>query len=230
MFCVQWGQLGGLCRYNLAAGSCQLGLQDNWVFSQHIKYPARSLSTEVYLNVTLNSCLLTECNRHFVTVYRFDTNTIVPTSNQTDPVNYVPLFGPGTETTDSRLLQNSIVDITVVRPFKTPGEYTGFYLGLRDNGTCGLVKRIYLYYTPCKDLIDGLVYYPELVRPPAGSPNPNIAEACCAPYSHNTTSLVFKAYSGGGCERNVNCECDPGYQLDETRLECIRMLIKFNSI
>ena len=162
----------------------------------------------------------------YITLYIFDTNTIASTSLQTDPANYVPLFGPGNETTDSRIQQVGLTDTTILRSFTTPArDYTGFYLGIQDNGTCGNVNRIYLYYTPCKDLVDGLVYYPELVRPPAGSPNPNIAEACCAPNSHNTTSLIFGAYSDGRCERNVICVCDPGYKTDGTGKECKCTLI-----
>ena len=121
---------------------------------------------------------------------------------------------------DSRLKQVGSTDITVVRSFRPPGDYTGFYLGIRDTGTCGQVKRIFLYYEPCKKMQKGLVNCPEVVRPPAGS-GPNIAEACCAPNSHNTTSRTVRAHSNGTCECDVMCESDAGYRLDESGTACI---------
>ena len=69
---------------------------------------------------------------------------------------------------------------------------------------------------------DGIVNYPEVVRPPAGSGlGPNIAEACCAPNSHNTTSRTVRAHSDGRCDRGVMCVCDAGYRLDESGTACI---------
>ena len=126
------------------------------------------------------------------------------------------LFGQGTENTDSRF--EEFDDDNVVRSFRASGS-TGFHLGIRDTGTCGYVDRILLYYTPCIKFQDGLVNYPELVRPPEGSP-PYVAHACCANNSHNTTSLSFRAYSDGRCERGVMCECDAGYILDAAGTGC----------
>ena len=182
--------------------------------------------TEVYLNITYR---FTQCNQgctnNFVTLYRYDTNSIASVSDRTNNSNYLPtpLFGQGTENTDSRFQQVGNLDVNVVRSFTTVGS-TGFHLGIRDTGTCGQVRRIFLYYTPCtKKPQDGLVSYPELVRPPEGSP-PNVAEACCAPNSHNTTSLSFRAYSAsdGRCERSVRCECDAGYKLNGAICEGIK--------
>ncbi len=88
---------------------------------------------------------------------------------------------------------------------------------------CGNINGM---YTPCKEGQDGLVNYPELVRPPNGSP-PNEGMACCAPNSHPTTSLTFRVHSATdgttgdeGCERNVRCECDAGYRLNAAGTGC----------
>ena len=137
------------------------------------------------------------------------------------------LFGQGTENTDSRLQQiEDFDDDNVLRSFRPSGS-TGFHLGIRDTGTCGYVDRIILYYTPCKKFQDGLVNYPELVRPPEGSPpNVQVAQACCA---LNTTSLGFRAFSvsDGRCEvNNVTCECNPGYILDDAGTGCEGNVLK----
>ncbi len=83
----------------------------------------------------------------------------------------------------------------------TSSRTNGFHFGIRDTGNCGQINRMYFYYTPCKERQDGLVYYPELVRPPNGT-EPNMGVACCAPNSHPTTSLTFRAHSAsdGTCE------------------------------
>ena len=172
-------------------------------------------STDVYLNITyrFSSCNPhAGCTNNFVTLYKYDTDSIASTTEQTNKNNYVLLFGQGTENTDSRFQQiEDFDDDNVLRRFRPSGS-TGFHLGIRDTGTCGYVDRILPYYTPCKKFQDGLVNYPELVRPPEGSP-PNVAQACCAPNSHNTTSLSFRAYSDGRCNHtNVICECDAGYK------------------
>ena len=166
----------------------------------------------------------------FADLYRYDTNSIASESVQTDRSNFLstPLFGTGTEMTTSRLDQGeseSTVTETRTLAITSPSSSrtTGFHFGIRDTGACGQINRIYFYYTPCKKRLDGLVNYPELVRPPNGSP-PNEGMACCAPNSHPTTSLTFRAHSAtdGRCEHNVvKCECDAGYRLNEDGTGCV---------
>ncbi len=203
-----------------------LGAQDNWAFSPHIKYPPGSttlgggLPTEIYFKVSFRFTLCNgACVNNFADLYRYDTNSIASESVRTDTSNYLstPLFGSGTEMTTSRLKHRSTVSDTRTLAINSPSSSrtNGFHFGIRDTGTCGSIRRMYFYYTPCKKQQDGLVYYPELVRPPTSSP-PNEGKACCAPNSHPTTSLTFRAHSAsdGRCERNVRCECDAGYRLN----------------
>ena len=206
------------------------------MFSPHIKYPPGSttlgggLPTEIYFNVSFR---FTQCSgacvNNFADLYRYDTNSIASESVQTDGNNYLstPLFGTGTEMTTSRLQQAVNLDIrTLVIDSPSSSRTNGFHFGIRDSGNCGNINRMYFYYTPCKERQDGLVNYPELVRAPSGSP-PNEGMACCAPNSHPTTSLTFRAHSASdgttgdeGCERNVRCECDAGYRLNAARTGC----------
>lgn len=200
------------------------------MFSQHILYPPGSQTigeTEIWVNVTFkfSECTFnSDCTNDFVTLYRFDANRLEPKSERLDPSNYVPLFGPGTETTESRLQQESSshINIKSLRSFLAPRSHTGFYLGIRDTSTCGKVSRIIIYYTPCHSYREGLVSYPEVIRPPEGSLFPNVAHACCAPHSHNTTSRSVRAYNDGRCDFSVKCECDKGHRLADTGTSCIR--------
>ncbi len=217
-----------------------LGVQDNWLFSSHIKYPPGSttlgggLPTEIYFKVSFR---FTQCSgacvNKFADLYRYDTNSIASESVRTDTNNYLstPLFGTGTEMTTSRLDQtgsSGTVSETRTLAIASPSSSrtNGFHFGIKDTGNCGSINRIYFYYTPCKEQRDGLVYYPELVRPPNDSTEPNEGVACCAPNSHPTTSLTFRAYSAsdGTCERNVRCECDAGYRLNADGKGCQGML------
>ncbi len=214
----------------MRACSWTLGAQDNWLFSGHIKYPpgstatGGSLPTEVYFQVSYR---FTQCSggcaNNYADLYRYDTNSIASESARTNTNNYTPFFGTGTETTASRLQQEGGSTVTDTRTLviNSPSSSNGFHFGIRDSGTCGSINRFYFYYTPCMELQDGLVNYPELVRPPTGSP-PNVGQACCAPNSHPTTSLSFRAHSGSGgvCERNVRCDCDAGYKLDAAGTGC----------
>ncbi len=151
-------------------------------------------------------------------MYKYDTSGIVLMSDRQDTSNYNPMFGRyGSQLGTSATL--------LVRSFVTTGK-KGFYIGIKDGGTCGQIRGIVIYYTPCKKRQDGLVNYPELVRPPNSS-LPNEGMACCAPNSHPTTSLTFRAHSATdgttgdeGCERNVRCECDAGYRLNAAGTEC----------
>ncbi len=229
----QWENRGGICQRGLRVCGYTLGAQDNWVFSPHIKYPPGSttlgggLPTEIYFNVSFRFTQCSDaCVNNSVDLYRYDTNSIASESVRTDRNNYLstPLFGTGTEMTTSRLDQSgsstTVSDtrtLTITSP--SSSRTNGFHFGIRDSGNCGQINRIFFYYTPCKKRQDGLVIYPELVRAPSGSP-PNEGMACCAPNSHPTTSLTFRALSAidgttgdERCERNVRCECDAGYKL-----------------
>ncbi len=225
----EWQDRGAVCQHKLRACAFSLGAQDNWLFSPHIKYPPEStlgggLSTEIYFEVSFR---FTECSgacvNNFADLYRYDTNSIASESDRTDTSNYLStsLFGIGTEMTTSRLNHRSTVSDTRTLAIDSPSRTNGFYFGIRDTGTCGQINRIYFYYTPCKERQDGLVNYPELLRPPNGSP-PNEGVACCAPNSHPTTSLIFRAHSAsnGTCEHNVRCECDAGYRLNAAGTGC----------
>ncbi len=227
-----WEDQGSDCEYNLRVCGYALGVQDNWLFSPHIKYPPGSttlgggLPTEIYFNVTFRFTQCSgDCVNNFADLYRYDTNSIASESVRTDTSYYLstPLFGTGTEMTTSRLNRRSTVPDTRTLAINSPSSSrtNGFYFGIRDTGNCGSIKRMYFYYTPCKERQDGLVNYPELVRPPNGSP-PNEGVACCAPNSHPTTSLTFRAHSAsdGTCERSVTCECDAGYRLNAAGTGC----------
>ena len=92
----------------------------------------------------------------------------------------------------------------------TPSSNTnGFYLGVRDTGTCVNIQRLQVYYRISPQRTDGLVLYPEIALPHAGS---TTAMATCAANSSNLTSLLVMCFANGSCVDVASCACVPGYE------------------
>jgi len=229
----QWQpQFGGVCTETLYTCSYELPSleSDNWVFSQFI---CLKDAKELVFNVTyrFDQCRINpRCDNDYVTMYRYDVDNTASLANQRNPDNYVLLNG--TEE-DSRLQQSSdtnVRSITQTRLLSRPTS-NGFYLGLRDQGTCGEVTRLLIYYTVCEASKDGLVMYPEFANPPRGGPN-EVFYAKCVCNAYNTTSLAVNGFSNGSCiavaPQGIQCECDGGYisvikEIDES---CERKLFQ----
>ena len=93
---------------------------------------------------------------------------------------------------------------------------TGFYLGIRDNGTCVGISRVIVYRDNCQSFQRGLVLYPDAPAPVSGSESITIS---CVPNAVVSGSTQVTCHSNGtwGPENPV-CECQPGYEDGET--EC----------
>ena len=120
---------------------------NNWVFSPNIlqELSVTISETEIYSIRSIYAIF-----HGSPTVYKYDTNGVVSMSDRQNTSNYNQmLFGSSSR---------------VGRVFCFYWQER-FYIGIKE-GTCGQIKRILLYYTPCKERQDGLVNYPELVLPP----------------------------------------------------------------
>ena len=53
--------------------------------------------------------------------------------------------------------------------FTPSGNFNGFYIGIRDTGTCVNIQRIQVYYRASPSRTDGLVMYPEITLPALSS-------------------------------------------------------------
>ena len=184
------------------------GQQNNWFFTQYISYLA---AYEVIIQVDYqltecNSRRQTGCTIQHVDLYRFDANAYNAAS-QTDPNNYVHL----------KTLQQTSgrPQVDKTRFIKPPG-YNGFYIAIKDNGTCGTIKRIQAYYEVCHGSLIHLLEYPVVSLPPRDSPIPNTGTAECVANAESTSSLEVYSYSDGTCNFNVDtaCQCVGGYEED----------------
>ena len=96
--------------------------------------------------------------------------------------------------------------------FTPSGNSNGFYLGFRDTGTCVNIVRLQVYYRISPQRTDGLVTYPEIALPHAGSGGSATAMATCAANSTNLTSLLVTCFADGRCDSVATCACNPGYE------------------
>ena len=93
-----------------------------------------------------------------------------------------------------------------------PGE-TGFYLALRDQGTCVEIPRILVYRLNCAAFQDGLVLYPDNPAPISGFTP--VAVSCVNNAAVSSPSPHVSCSSDGewGPEAPT-CGCSPGYEIN----------------
>ncbi len=230
---LTWDQasaLGGSCNWQMRSCRYQSGPQDNWLFSQYISYED---ANEVFFDVSYRfaECQQQQsagCTRDYVTVYSYNRNGVAIANQRVDTSNYQPLFGTATS---SRLQQSPNTASTQMETlaFTSLTSNDGLYLGLRDEGTCGSVIRIIMYYVVCPGRTVDLVTYPETAVPVRASSD-IVFEAVCAPNSHATTTLeVVASHSTSTCTDRATagaaCECDGGYVLSGNGESCVGKFI-----
>ena len=189
--------------------SSQGSTQDNWVFTQHIAYlEAREVRIEIIY--TLEECQSTaqqpQCKINFLTFHRYDRDQ--PNSAaQVYRSNYNEL---------ERLEYSGSGEVTTTFTFLRPGARQGFYLGIKDNGTCGSIRRLQVYYRVCPGAAVHLVTYPELALPPDGV---TTGEASCVANAEldSGKSADIRAFNDGQCDYDVSCHCLEGYEENPPR-------------
>ena len=210
---MQFIEIGGLCTRALTvcpSNFMPTGSEDNWVFTSYTSYGS---AKEIFVNVTYSYPTCFGNCHPYVTLYRYDTSVPVPPAGRITTSNYHLLIG--SETT-SRF--GSASTTTMIQETGVPrsSSFTGFYLGIRDTGTCGFpVQRVIIYYKVCEAKTGKLVTLPEEALPleSAGS---GVYSGGCVPNAHAVTSLMvdINSVTGSCTERatgGARCECDAGY-------------------
>ena len=128
------------------------GRQDNWLFTQHIsKSQSANISTTVFINITFQ--IGTVCKVHGLGCKReFELYYYVVNSKQSRRMyndisryNLLSTISPG---------NSQFEFVNEERNFTLPPQQSGFYIAIRDTGTCVSVSRIIVYrYNGMKDLI-----------------------------------------------------------------------------
>ena len=220
----QWQQgAGGICRIQTrVCGYRRPGDdQNNWLFTQHIRkdfnnsiynYPVEVQVELVYRTVGCRE-RQTGCKEYFF-LHDYITNT------QTLPST----VGTGFMNTDN---YNQLVR---VRPAVTSRVYnetftftmqssqTGFYIAIRDTGSCIAVSRLRVYRYNCPPFQTRLVLYPDAPAPASASENINIT--CVDNAVVSGSAQVTCGSDGRWGPENPVCQCRLGYE-DRTT-ECFR--------
>ena len=162
---------------------------------------------QIRINIThrFQSCRQ-GCNKEFK-VYRYITNssTLPSTSNNgfmntanyqlVDKVNHID-SGP----------------YTAVMVFEIQTSQTGFYLAIRDEGTCLGISRLLVYRHNCRKKQIGLVRYPDTPAPITGSASVDVS---CADNAESSSSAAVTCDSEGQWGPEMpTCGCSPGYEIN----------------
>ena len=230
---VQWFTRGSVCQQELrvcsnALTEAEKNQQNNWVFSSHIRFPdvpGVDGVQEVFFNITYRfvECVQRpDCQRTYVTAYKYDVDA--PDENsQTDPSRYSPLRG--TEEL-SRIVQSeqfdaadSVIGFSIPRP-----RTNGFYLAFRDQGTCGQVRRVILYYERTLQYNGTLLTCPTVPYPLQGTATTTQGSCCCGENAANNASLNIVCSADQRCVEPMSgvCGCAPGYTFNVDTQACDR--------
>ena len=97
---------------------------------------------------------------------------------------------------------------------------TGFYIAIRDSGTCVGISRLRVYHYICQSRQVGLVLYPEALAPISGSVNISFS---CVDNAHipEDEDQTTKCNNNGEWDIDTPvCECNLGFE--DRGTECFR--------
>ena len=195
--------------------------QSNWLITPFIRLHAR----QVFVNITYNVAKCQEspkCNTDALSVYYYLRNYYDRSDEPRSPANYVP-FQQWTEVRKEQEYRRVFSHILPRYHYSL-----GFYVGIKDNGTCGSIQHVIVYSRVVPRSVNGLLICPEVNLPPHNSTEPVQVNCNCQYRSQQETGprLQKTCYSNGTCSGNLSstsCYCRDGYwelQLANGASEC----------
>lgn len=189
-------------------------MQDNWVFSSYIRFPNVDDVSDVQSVFFDISFRFTQCSgactNDFATMYRYNANSPVSEAQRTTTSNYVLLGG----LPDSRIRQGSASGAQ--NPvFSVARQNTnGFYLAFRDQGNCGDINRVIVYYRRSPSYTGTLLTCPSVPFPTPNSGVTTSGACCCGTNAEPKGSLDRVCSDDETCTEPSSdvCGCSPGYQ------------------
>ena len=123
------------------------------------------------------------------------------------------------DTSNYQFVANISVGETVIEV--SPLSQSGFYLGIRDNGTCVIVSRVLVYYSVCEAGSEGLV------RVDQNTSAGNTLQGHCVENSESTSDSVpplLECQESGQWRVVSGCQCSAHYFLDHSKDLCLSEL------
>ncbi len=194
------------------------GDQDNWLFTQHINrtvdgYRLQQVSVQIeYQLTTCPEALVgsTRCRRTF-DLLKYETSTVNPVAAR-NTGNYALIRTLTTQVsgTTTKIMEN----------FGFNTDESGFYLAIRDPGTCVTISRLIVFYNVCPGETANLVVRPETIAPTVGSLNVN---ASCVDNSSPVGDDISRTCleSGNWVDDSTRCECNTGFVPSMDREYCL---------
>ena len=196
-----------------------VGLQDNWLITQHISRQTDTLLPQVTVIVEyeFSSCdAASDCSRTF-SVQRYDTSTINATAaRDTTEYTQVANVAPEDITGDERRNDTINMDFT--------SSETGFYLAVRDQDSCLFITRIEVFYYVCPAVTENLIIFPEVLAPPISTTSQPISRngQCVENASPLVGGSPILTCSQGGVWSIISgCTCNPGLSMNADGTACI---------
>ncbi len=158
------------------------------------------------------------CTNNFATVYRYNVDASVAEAQRTNTANYALLGG----IPDSRLSQGTDTG-NVNRVWSIPRPSTdGFYLAFRDQGNCGSIDRVIVYYRRSFRYSGTLLTCPSVPFPAPASGGTTRGTCCCGTNAEPKSSLDRVCADDETCVEPVSdvCGCSPGYQFTGGSCQC----------
>ena len=214
---LQWTQLtDNPCAETIYVCGFSVGIQDNWLITQHISrvvdgVPLEQVNVEVEFQLIGCDPVL-NCQRTFE-INKYETSTI-STSEAADIDNYnvVERLAPMDDFANVTENQTAVLD------FET--QETGFYVAIRDQGSCIVISRLLVFYYVCPAGVQDLIELPETIAPRIGQGSMQTGR--CVPNASPTTNVSVECSSGGVWSTDVECTCDQGYAANLNRTACLR--------
>ena len=202
------------------------GVQNNWLFTQHIHkdFDSNVYNYPVQIRVEITSALR-NCGEQngckpWFHIHNYITNMLqLPSTVGLGFMN----TGNYTQIWEARP-NNRYIRITIT--FTLLPSQTGFYIGIQDTGTCVGISRIRVYRNNCKSIQSGLVLYPDAPAPVSDSVNINIQ--CVDNADVSGSARVTCSSDGRWGPQNPVCRCRLGYE--DRGTECVGRLLKCGNL
>ena len=195
----------------------EAGPQNNWIITQHISQQVEVDSATVNLpsvivriDWTLNSdCPSSLSCVEALSLYVWETSAPNATSAaNTDNYHFIANFSSGT------------TQLTIHFP---SAQHTGFYLGIRDNGTCvDSLDRVLVYYVTCEAATVGLARVGEAVF----SSGSAVRGECVADsVAVQETGPLLVCSERGEWSVASGCHCSTQHYMDNTAPQCLGKIL-----
>ena len=213
LFLLQWrrGQIA-LCRNTIVSRFSRTPAEDNWVTTQFIKRATTEDPThDLPITVNVTHSFLS-CTPKTFAVYYYPSVSDPGSSEGIHNYRHI-----GRITTTNKGLQTSSFT------FNLTSQYSGFYLGFRDQDSCGTIQRCQVYRDICPSRKEGMAIYPET---PVGTSAVPVTHQCIENAEVSDEGLM--CHPDGSWSGLATCSCVAGHVLE--RGQCRGIIAHHNAL